>query len=118
MAFVSAFMAAATLVLLPFVLVLAGSGVGGLFAIEAAPAWYILVASNLGISILALAAVAGFFVSSDRLAAGFSFFWGTHSVWSRVESWIEDRLRNHGERLVPLWATVAILAVLLIIVWV
>jgi hypothetical protein len=90
---------------------------GGFIAIEAAPAWYSLIASNIGLVIVGLAATTAFFVGADRMANVFSFFWGTHSIWYRIGNRISNWSESYGERSVPLWVTVALFGILLIIAW-
>ena len=82
-AFVSTVAAAATLLVLPWVFA-ANGGVGETLVL------YSWLFSKTGLVIIATAAATGFFLDSERMANGFSFFWGTRSVWE--EEWFQKCL--------------------------
>lgn len=44
------------------------------------------VFSEFGIFFIPVAFIVGFFVGPEKLATGFSFFWGTHPKWKQ-EPW-------------------------------
>ena len=115
-AWVSAFVAAVSLVVLPVfsVYFLAPvSAYGG----QIVPVWYALALSPAGLFVIGLAALAGFLAGHDRMVKIFSFFWGTHSFWSRVNRRMQEWNQDYAQRLVPLWITLVVFAVLLLIAW-
>lgn len=91
-ALVSALLAGLTLVLLPIAFVLTTRGMGGGMEFDIGAIAYAVVFSKAGIAIVVVAAVTGFLVGSERMANIFSFFWGTHGLWSRCGAYIDDKL--------------------------
>ncbi len=116
-AWVSAFVAAVSLVVMPFLMAAALSATGLVYGGEIIPVWYALALSPVGLFIIGLAALAGFLAGLDRMVGIFSFFWGTHSFWSRVSRRMEEWNQDYAQRLVPLWITLLAFAVLLLIAW-
>ena len=41
--------------------------------------------------------VAGFVIGGDRMAAIFSALWGTHSAWTRFNTWLGEKLEPLNE---------------------
>jgi hypothetical protein len=79
-AFLAALFAVVTLFaysIIAAIFVVRGAPISGIF--DAIFSWW-------GVGILAVAAIVGFALGSERIAEVFSFFWGTHEAWS--EAWL------------------------------
>jgi hypothetical protein len=112
-ALVSAITAAITLAIYSVVLIILTRGhgaSGGRFRF--AETYHALVFSKTGFAIICGTAVVGFLVGAERVANIFSFFWGTHSFWSRAENQVENWF-IHGNG--SWWLFLVLLAILLII---
>lgn len=90
-AFVSAFAAAFTLALYPLAMLLLGTKAGGGGGFELGAIFYAFVFSKVGLAVVIGAAILGFCLGSERMASVFSFFWGTHTLWERLEAYLDDR---------------------------
>ena len=55
------------------------------------------VFSETGIAIVAGAALLGFAIGGDRMAALFSVLWGTHPAWSRFHARLQPKIEAMGE---------------------
>jgi hypothetical protein len=116
-ALVSAIAAMFTLALYPIALLLIGGFSGGGGELELAGVYYALLSSKLGIIIVLAAALTGFWVGSERMAGIFSFFWGTHSLWSRVDAYLQEKLAGRSYD-TPVWILAAVLiAFAAVLVW-
>ena len=115
-ALVSAVAAMLTLALYPIVvLLIGGSGGGGEF--DLAAIYYAVLASKLSIFIVVAVTLIGFLVGSERMANVFSFFWGTHSMWSRVDAYLQEKLLGRSYH-TPAWILVVLIVTLaIVIVW-
>lgn len=118
-ALVSGVAAALTLALYPMVLVVLllshGSGSGGEFELGAY--FYSFMFSKVGLILVIAASVTGFCVGPERMANIFSFFWGTHSFWTRLGAYLDDKLSEfQTEHNAPLWLLIILLAILAVVV--
>ena len=115
-ALVSAVAAVLTLALFPIALLLiGGSGGGGGFELTAM--YYAVMVSKPSIFIVLVAALTGFWVGPERMANIFSFFWGTHSVWSRLEAYLQEKLPDRHYH-TPAWIlVVAVVALVVVLAW-
>jgi len=55
------------------------------------------VFSRVSLMIVGGAALLGFVAGGDRMVAIFSALWGTHSVWSRFNAWLGEKLEPLNE---------------------
>ena len=55
------------------------------------------VFSKVSLAIVAGAALLGFVIGGDRMVAIFSALWGTHSVWTRFNAWLGEKLEPLNE---------------------
>jgi hypothetical protein len=94
-AFCSAVLFAITLLILPFVVAALGRG-SEPFAL------YALVFSKWGAGAIGGAFLIGFAIGSERMAEFFSFMWGTHPFWKKVEYWFHEH-ENLGVFLIILF---------------
>ena len=117
-AFVSAVAAVLTLALFPIAILILGGGFGGGVEIEVGAAFYALAFSKVGVTIVGVAALTGFCVGGERMANSFSFFWGTHSIWSKLGAYIEDKTVEWNTEHVPVTVLVALLVVFAVFMWV
>lgn len=92
---VGACLAAVTLAAYPFALML--------FFRRAAIGVVPLIFSKIGLATILAAFFVGFAVGPDKMAAIFSFFWGTHPVW-------KQELRNQR------WWVIAVVVILALVV--
>ena len=51
-----------------------------------------VVYSETGLAIIGAAALAGACIGGDRMAEFFSVLWGTHPVWSKVGTWLTEKI--------------------------
>ena len=77
----SAFVTAIMLFLVPLVFAMRGP-TRELFPL------YKFVFSKWGVATLIGSAVIGFVVGGERMANFFAFIWGTHPIWSDIETWL------------------------------
>ena len=70
-------------------------------------ALYALVFSKWGVATLIAFAILGFIIGDERMANLLAVIWGTHPVWSRVNSWLEE---NELAKAALLFALLAFLA--------
>ena len=83
---------------------------GNVGAFDFMGTYYSIVLSTFGLVVVALVSIAGFILGPDRLAEVFSFFWGTHEVWTRIVASIEEWDEQHpNARYVVAVAAVAII---------
>ena len=68
---------------------LAYSLIAAFFIVQGAPlsGFLNVIFSWIGVALVIAAAILGFALGSTRIAAGFSFLWGTHSAWGEV--WLQ-----------------------------
>jgi len=121
-ALVSGVAAALTLFLFPVALALLGGGAGGGGELAFGALFYAFVFSKVGLIVVIGAAVVGFCVGSERMASVFSFFWGTHTLWARFGTYLNEKLGEWSvEYVIPrrilLGLLVVLLFVLAIVVW-
>ena len=96
-AFVSAVLAAVTLFLYPLALsfVESSSGSGGGNVLGLFGSYYQFLFSKVGLFVIIGVAVSAFFIGPDRMASVFSFFWGTHEFWPRLEEKLNEWRDEH-----------------------
>ena len=82
-AFCSTFVVGVMMLTVPLVIGIVGRGAEPL-------ALYALVFSKWGVAALIAAATLGFIVGGERMANLFAVVWGTHPIWSEMESWLEE----------------------------
>ena len=51
-----------------------------------------VVYSETGLAIIGAAALAGACLGGDRMVEFFSVLWGTHPIWSRVGTWVSEKI--------------------------
>lgn len=114
-ALVSGVAAALTLALYPLALLSHGAGSGGEFELGAY--FYSFMFSKVGLILVIAASVTGFCVGPERMANIFSFFWGTHSFWTRLGAYLDDKLSEfQTEHNAPLWLLIILLAILAVVI--
>jgi len=121
-ALVSGVAAALTLFLFPVAFALLGGGAGDGGELVFGALFYTFVFSKVGLSVVIGAAVVGFCVGSERMANLFSFFWGTHTLWARFGTYLNEKLGEWSvEYVIPrrilLGLLVVLLFVLAVVVW-
>lgn len=55
------------------------------------------VFSKASLAIVGGAALLGFVIGGDRMVTIFSTLWGTHSVWTRFNTWLGEKLEPLNE---------------------
>ena len=55
------------------------------------------VFSKASLAVVAGAALLGFAIGADRMVTIFSWLWGTHSVWSRFNIWLSEKIEPLNE---------------------
>lgn len=116
-ALVSGVAAALTLTLYPLALVVFSRGAGGGGEFELGAYFYSFMFSKVGLVVVIAASVAGFCVGAERMANIFSFFWGTHSFWTRLGEYLDDKLCEfQTKHNAPLWLLIILLAILAVVI--
>jgi hypothetical protein len=55
------------------------------------------VFSKVSLAIVGGAALLGFAIGGDRMVAMFSLLWGTHSIWTRFNVWLGEKIEPLNE---------------------
>jgi hypothetical protein len=104
-ALVSAIVATLTLAMYPLAILFLGRGGGEL---ELGAHFYAFLFSKSGLMVIVVASIVGFCVGSERMANIFSFFWGTHSFWARLDDLQTEHNLSH-------WVLVVLLVIFAVV---
>ena len=111
-AFVAVFAAIVTLALYPIALfVLLGGTELSLYL-------YAVMFSKIGIALVLAAGMLGFWLGGERMANIFGFLWGTHSLWTRVGAYLNDKadvLRTEHNLSLPALLVLVVLVIAFVI---
>ena len=104
-ALVAAIAATLTLAMYPLAILFFGRG-GGEFELGAH--FYAFILSRFGLVVIVVASTVGFCVGSERMANIFSFFWGTHRFWERIDDLQTENNFSH-------WVLVVLLVIFAVV---
>lgn len=115
-AFVSGVAATLTLLIIfPLTVMFAGSGSSGNAGFDLVTDIYAFVFSRPGFLFICGTAITGFIMGPERMTNIFSFFWGTHPFWVRIDAKLWEKRNVLPDEEAPGWLVAGLLIALAVV---